>query len=94
MWFAVLTFVSGYWVNVLRRDVAVTTAKTGIGGKAGNKGAVSVHLLLHSTSLCFVCSHLAAHQTKILERNQDFLDICRKISFPLVSGCGLNDASS
>ena len=66
------------------RDVAVSTVKTGMSGKAGNKGAVAVHCLFHASSLCFVCSHFAAHQTKILERNQDFADICRKIQFPRV----------
>lgn len=68
----------------LYRDVGVSAVKTGIGGKAGNKGGVAIRLLLHSTSLCFVCSHFAAHQTKILERNQDFADIYRRVQFPLV----------
>ena len=54
-------------------------------GKAGNKGGVVIRFLLHSTSLCFVCSHLAAHQSKVLERNQDFHDICSKVQFPHVS---------
>ncbi|CAI7990552.1 Synaptojanin-1, partial [Geodia barretti] len=64
------------------RDVAVSTVKTGMSGKAGNKGGVVVRFLLHSTSLCFVCSHLAAHQTKVTERNQDVHDICTKVQFP------------
>ena len=67
------------------RDVAVTAVKTGMGGAAGNKGAVAVRLLLHSTSMCFVTSHLAAHQSKVLERNQDFAEICKKVQFPFVS---------
>ena len=58
--------------------------KTGIGGAAGNKGGVAIRFLLHSTSLCFVCSHLAAHQTKVVERNQDFAEIYRKVQFPMV----------
>ena len=61
------------------------SVKTGIGGKAGNKGAVGIRLLLHSSSLCFVCSHFAAHQTKVMERNQDFAEIFKKAQFPSVS---------
>lgn len=66
------------------RDVGVSAVKTGIGGAAGNKGGVAIRFLLHSTSLCFVCSHLAAHQTKVVERNQDFAEIYRKVQFPMV----------
>lgn len=66
------------------RDVAACSVKTGIGGKAGNKGAVAVRFLLHSTSLCFVCAHFAAHQSKTMERNQDFAEIMKKIQFPSV----------
>lgn len=65
------------------RDVAVSSVKTGIGGKAGNKGGVAIRFLLDSSSFCFVCSHFAAHQMKVLERNHDFAEICRKVQFPL-----------
>ena len=75
----------GLSLTVSCRDVAVSSVKTGIGGKAGNKGGVAIRLLLHSTSLCFVCAHFAAHQTKVIERNNDFAEICRKVQFPLVS---------
>ena len=67
------------------RDVAVSSVKTGLSGKAGNKGGVAIRFLLHGTSIAFVCSHFAAHQTKITERNQDYADICRKVQFPHVS---------
>ena len=69
----------------LSRDVSVNTVKTGMSGKTGNKGGVVIRLLLHSTSVCFVCSHMAAHQAKVQERNQDFVDICRRVQFPHVS---------
>lgn len=68
----------------LFRDVGVATVKTGIGGKAGNKGGVAIRMLLHSTSICFVCSHFAAHQNKVLERNHDYSDILRKTQFSTV----------
>ena len=56
-------------------------------GTTGNKGGVAIRFMLHSTSLCFVCSHFAAHQTKVVERNQDFADICKRIVFPGVRLC-------
>nr|XP_006007959.1 PREDICTED: synaptojanin-2 [Latimeria chalumnae] len=63
------------------RDVAVDTVKTGMGGKTGNKGAVAVRFQLHSTSLCFVCSHLTAGQSQVKERNEDYKEITQKLSF-------------
>ncbi|XP_036203342.1 synaptojanin-1 isoform X1 [Myotis myotis] len=65
------------------RDVAVDTVKTGMGGATGNKGAVAIRLLFHTTSLCFVCSHFAAGQSQVKERNEDFAEIVRKLSFPM-----------
>lgn len=65
------------------RDVAVDTVKTGLGGAAGNKGGVAIRLLFHSTSLCFVCAHFAAGQSKTSERNADYAEIARKASFPM-----------
>lgn len=67
------------------RDVAIDTVKTGMGGKAGNKGAVGIRFQFHSTSLCFVCSHLTAGQSQVKERNEDYREITQKLSFPMVS---------
>lgn len=66
------------------RDVAVDSVKTGLGGSAGNKGGVAIRFLLHSTSLCFVCSHFAAGQSNVVDRNSDYHDIVNKIEFPMV----------
>uniref|UniRef100_A0A8D2J5F5 Synaptojanin-1 n=2 Tax=Varanus komodoensis TaxID=61221 RepID=A0A8D2J5F5_VARKO len=65
------------------REVAVDTVKTGMGGATGNKGAVAIRMLFHTSSLCFVCSHFAAGQSQVKERNEDFIEICRKLSFPM-----------
>ncbi|KAG8123688.1 hypothetical protein E2320_019016 [Naja naja] len=52
-------------------------------GKAGNKGAVAIRFQFHSSSLCFVCSHLTAGQSQIKERNEDYKEITQKLSFPM-----------
>ena len=66
------------------RDVAIDTVKTGMGGKTGNKGAVSIRFQFYSTSFCFICSHLTAGQTQVKERNEDYKEITQKLSFPMV----------
>ncbi len=66
------------------RDVAVDSVKTGMGGATGNKGAVAVRMRVHSTSMCFVCSHFAAGQSNITDRNNDFAEAVKKIMFPKV----------
>ncbi|CAL8266372.1 unnamed protein product [Merluccius merluccius] len=65
------------------RDVAVDTVKTGMGGATGNKGGVAIRLLFHTTSICFLCSHFAAGQSQVKERNDDYNEITRRLSFPM-----------
>ncbi|XP_067900876.1 LOW QUALITY PROTEIN: synaptojanin-2-like [Heterodontus francisci] len=65
------------------REVAVDRVKTGMGGKAGNKGAVAVRLQFYSSTLCFVCAHLSAGQSQVKERNEDYREIMQKLSFPM-----------
>uniref|UniRef100_UPI00398F6D6B synaptojanin-2-like isoform X2 n=1 Tax=Pristiophorus japonicus TaxID=55135 RepID=UPI00398F6D6B len=65
------------------RKVAVDRVKTGMGGKAGNKGAVAVRLQFYSTTLCFICAHLTAGQSQVKERNEDYREIMQKLSFPM-----------
>ncbi|XP_007484876.2 synaptojanin-2 isoform X2 [Monodelphis domestica] len=75
-------FVRPYHVPFIR-DVAIDTVKTGMGGKAGNKGAVGIRFQFHSTSFCFICSHLTAGQSQVKERNEDYKEITQKLSFPM-----------
>ncbi|XP_055981896.1 synaptojanin-2 [Sorex fumeus] len=75
-------FVRPYHVPFIR-EVAIDTVKTGMGGKAGNKGAVGIRFQFHSTSFCFVCSHLTAGQSQVKERNEDYREITQKLSFPM-----------
>ncbi|CAH1997104.1 unnamed protein product [Acanthoscelides obtectus] len=65
------------------RDVAVDCVKTGLGGHTGNKGAVAIRMVFHSTSIAFVCAHFAAGQSQVGERNADYNEITRKIAFPM-----------
>lgn len=52
--------------------------KTGLGGFYGNKGAVSLRMSLYGTGVCFVVSHLAAHDEKLQERINDYNHIVNK----------------
>ena len=63
------------------RDVCVSKSKTGLGGNAGNKGGVLIRFTYYNTSMCFVCSHFAAHQKEIKQRNDDFRQIYENSEF-------------
>ena len=45
----------------------------------GNKGAVAISLTYRSSSLCFLCSHFAAGQSQISERNNDYSEAIKKV---------------
>ncbi|XP_022194674.1 synaptojanin-1 isoform X2 [Nilaparvata lugens] len=79
-------FVKPHLVQHIR-DVDVDSVKTGLGGATGNKGAVAVRFTVYNSSVAFVCAHFAAGQSQVAERNADFAEITRKMSF---SGRSLN----
>jgi phosphatidylinositol-bisphosphatase len=63
------------------KDVRATVAGVGVMGMMGNKGGVSCRLTLHDSSICVVCSHLAAHRENVAGRNADFQNILEKSIF-------------
>lgn len=67
------------------RDLSCGEVKTGMGGTTGNKGSTVVRFTINATSVCFVCSHFAAGQNEIINRNEDFQTAVKKIRFPLVT---------
>ncbi|XP_050374165.1 type IV inositol polyphosphate 5-phosphatase 9 [Argentina anserina] len=68
----------------LIRNPSVSCVGCGIMGCLGNKGSVSVRFLLHETSFCFVCCHLASGGRLGDEklRNSNVAEIMNRTSFP------------
>lgn len=64
------------------REVYVDDVKTGMGGATGNKGAVAISFSLQAASFCFLCSHFAAGQSQIAERNNDYSEAVKRVVFP------------
>uniref|UniRef100_A0A1I7XYG1 phosphoinositide 5-phosphatase n=1 Tax=Steinernema glaseri TaxID=37863 RepID=A0A1I7XYG1_9BILA len=71
--------------------VSLDKVKTGMGGATGNKGSVALRMSVYTTSLCFVCSHFAAGQNEIKDRNEDFATALRKIRFSRGRDVSLHD---
>ncbi|CAF4664702.1 unnamed protein product, partial [Rotaria magnacalcarata] len=42
---------------------------------------VAIRLVLHSTSICFICAHFTAGQNEYSERNKDYKLMMEKLSF-------------
>ncbi|GMH29249.1 hypothetical protein Nepgr_031092 [Nepenthes gracilis] len=69
------------------RNVKVSCVGRGLMGCLGNKGSISVSMLLHQTSFCFICTHLTSGQKEgdELRRNSDVMEILKKTRFPKVN---------
>lgn len=59
-------------------DLRWTTTPVGVMGVMGNKGGVVIRFNIHSTSICFICTHLAASRNNVEARNSDFHNILEK----------------
>lgn len=66
------------------RNLTVSCVGLGIMGCLGNKGSISVSMMLHETSFCFVCSHLSSGDKDgdELHRNADVTEILKRTRFP------------
>ncbi|CAI2180314.1 194_t:CDS:2 [Funneliformis geosporum] len=63
------------WVKGYQHD----EVPTGLANLFGNKGGIGISLLFGNTSFCFINSHLAAHQSKVKERNHDVKKISKEL---------------
>ena len=71
------------------RDVRGTTLGVGVMGMLGNKGGASVRMTICDSTMCFICTHLAAHRENVAGRNADYKNILEKSIFtPLASDNG------
>lgn len=63
------------------REIESEYTKTGLSGMWGNKGAVSVRLGIYGCTMCFVNSHLSAHDDHLKDRVEDYNDIVKDQQF-------------
>jgi phosphatidylinositol-bisphosphatase len=63
--------------------VVESTVGVGVMGMLGNKGGVSIRLQFYDSSMCFVCTHLAAHRENVVGRNADFANVYNKTTFDI-----------
>lgn len=54
-------------------------AGTGVGDRWPNKGAVAVVLRICRTTVCFVVAHLAAQEGNVKSREEDYVNIIRRL---------------
>ncbi|XP_048521928.1 phosphatidylinositol 4,5-bisphosphate 5-phosphatase A isoform X2 [Dendroctonus ponderosae] len=63
------------------REIESEYTRTGLAGMWGNKGAVSIRLSIYGCSLCFVNSHLTAHDNQLKDRIEDYNSIIKDQDF-------------
>lgn len=76
------------------QDLQSDTAGVGIMGVGGNKGGVAVRMRLFDSTVCFVNTHLAAHQNNVQGRNSDFHNVCKKLQFSVRSSSSSSSSST
>lgn len=59
-------------VMTLLGSASTASVATGVAGVGSNKGAVAISCQVWGTEICFVNAHLAAHQSRVAERNKMF----------------------
>eukprot|EP00494_Astrolonche_serrata_P024305 UN24563 len=74
--------IFAYCKSSLKKDISrvcMDTEATGIGHVYGNKGGVAISFDFRGTSMCFVNSHLAAHQEHKQRRDEDYSEIVEQM---------------
>jgi len=54
---------------------------TGILGILGNKGAVAMSVRIYDSTICVVNAHLAADEKLVERRNQEYIEIGKRLEF-------------
>lgn len=62
-------------------EVSTASVACGVMGVGGNKGAVAVCMSIFRRRAVFVCSHFAAHQERVEDRNADYAKIVKSLRF-------------
>ncbi|EGD82200.1 hypothetical protein PTSG_02873 [Salpingoeca rosetta] len=62
-------------------QVSTCAMGTGVMNMLGNKGGVGFSIPFRDSHLCFLNTHLAAHDDNVARRNQNHHDLCKGISF-------------
>jgi len=65
------------------RYVQSDSVGVGVMGMLGNKGGVSIRLQFYDSTICVICSHLAAHRENVAGRNSDFANVFQKTTFDI-----------
>lgn len=78
----ICVFVKTFHKNRIKY-VHTDSAGVGVMGMMGNKGGVSIRLQFYDSTICFVCSHLAAHRENVIGRNSDFAKVMSNVSFDI-----------
>lgn len=62
-------------------ELASASVACGVLGVGGNKGAAAINFTVYRRRFVFLCSHFAAHQDKVEERNNDYSKIVKNLKF-------------
>lgn len=84
---ATVRFVGMQLTLVIKKELRMNikqchTEMVGTGTlKYGNKGGIGISIKLNESFICFINSHLAAHQSEVERRNEDYNEIMRRMQF-------------
>ncbi|KAM9456041.1 inositol polyphosphate 5-phosphatase K isoform 1-T2 [Clarias gariepinus] len=73
------------------RGIQTQRTRTGLGGCWGNKGGVSVRMMMFGHSVCFLNCHLPAHMRNLEQRIEDFESILQQQQFEAGAAVGVLD---